>query len=135
MLPIIQEKNILIASAVVTIRANGGSGNSEKCRKAFETVFDYGISNGQNKTNYVGKINRYSIKRYTVNRDMSSEEMKAMIDTLISENTGWIIWMVHTSSGEFQQEFADILSDSIDYALKNSVEIVTTKTGVQTYVN
>ncbi len=113
----------------------GASATLEKCQKACQEVFNYGISNGQNKTNYAGETNRYKIKRYTVNPDKSSDELKAMIDALLSDNTGWMVWMVHTSDAGFQQGFADILSEVIDYALESGIEIVTTQKGVESYVN
>lgn len=110
----------------------GDSRRIQNCVDACKAVFSYGISNGENKSNYERTTDRYKIKRYTID-NLLTEELKVLIDGLVAEETGWMVWMVHTSYAEFQQEQADVIGKVIDYALSQGIEIVTTKTGVKYY--
>ena len=49
------------------------------------------------------------------------------------ENTGWHVWVIHTLYGDFQQSFADILSEVIDYALDKGIVIGTTEYALSQY--
>lgn len=113
----------------------GDSYALDVCREACENVYEYGINPGTNKTNYKGSVDPYNINRYGISSDtMTEEDLKALIDTLVTGGTGWMIWTIHTSDGTFQQTQADIISTVIDYAIEQGVEIVTTECGVRHYL-
>jgi hypothetical protein len=111
----------------------GASSLNDKNINACKQVYSYGFKAGTNKTNYKGEIDRYGIDRWAVSPTATYDDLKAMIDQLLAEGTGWMIWMVHTNSGEFQQEFANILSTVIDYAISQGLTIGTAEYGCKLY--
>ena len=108
---------------------------NEKCVKAAKNVFSYGFRAGTNKTNYCGKIDSYGFDRYNISEATTVKNMTDMVDKMISENTGYVVWMIHTSSNGFSGENAQRLSQAIDYCLSKEIDIVTTSTGIKVYMN
>lgn len=112
----------------------GDSSNMPECVEACKQVYKYGIKASTQKTNYKGTINKYGIDRYGMDgRPLS--EMKSKIDTLASEGTGWMLWMVHTQTNEFDQDFADRLEEAIAYAISQGITIGTAEYGCRLYID
>lgn len=114
----------------------GNSVSMDICQEACKLVYTYGFKSYGDVINFKGSIDPYKINRYKIEPDGSLNEtdLKALIDTLVSGGTGWMVWMIHTSDGGFQQAQADIISTVIDYAIEQGVEIVTTECGVRHYL-
>ncbi|MGM9642338.1 MAG: polysaccharide deacetylase family protein [Eubacteriales bacterium] len=131
-------KNFLLANG---LKSNGFvfAGNSAslpKCVNAAKMVYDYGILPDCGSTNQKYSTNRYGIERWSIdpNDTLTTENLQSMLDELATAGTGWMIWMIHTSDSDFQQDQADIISDAIDYARSKGIDIVTTEYGVKQYV-
>ena len=65
--------------------------------------------------------------------------LQSMIDkivpgtTVAAGDTGWLVWMIHTSINKVKEPQAIILAQAIDYAITKGVQIVSTEYGVRTY--
>ena len=116
-----------------TLTFVGDSSNVEKCVDACRRVYRYGLKAGTNKTNYKATINPYALDRWNIPPSTELQTLKDKIDSLISDGTGWMIWMIHTSDGAFQQSFVDVLSEAIDYAISQSLEIGNMEYGIRIY--
>lgn len=116
-----------------TLTFVGDSSNVEKCVEACRRVYRYGLKAGTNKTNYKATINPYGLDRWNIPPNTELQTLKDKIDSLISDGTGWMIWMIHTSDGTFQQSFADVLSEAIDYAISQGLEIGNIEYGTRIY--
>ncbi len=114
----------------------GNSVEMESCQIACANVYQYGFKSYGDVINKKGNIKPYQIDRYKIDPTglLNETDLKALIDTLLSDGTGWMVWMIHTSDSGFQQEQANIISTVIDYAVEQGVEIVTTECGVRHYV-
>jgi hypothetical protein len=113
----------------------GGSVGLSDCVDACKSVFQYGFKAGGNRINLKGSVDPYKINRYKVDPNdlLTEENLKGLIEQLIFQGSGWMVWMIHTSDVGFQQEEADIIATVIDYALENGVEIVTVEDAVKSY--
>ena len=132
-----KSKNILASHGYVgdTLVFPFGTAFNEKCIKAAKNVFSYGFRAGTNKTNICGKIDNYGFDRYNISEITTTKNMTDLIDKLVSDNTGYMVWMLHTSSSSFSNENVRRLSAAIDYCLSKGIDIVTTSTGIKTYIN
>ena len=110
----------------------GNSGYVPKCINACKKVYKYGFKASVNKTNYIDDINRYGIFRYGINPDY--DDLVEKIDKLMSDGTGWMVWMIHTGASEFQQAQADALKKAIVYAKSKGLDVVNTECGVAFYL-
>ena len=111
----------------------GDSSNMTKCVNACKYVYSCGIKAGTNKTNYIDTINRYGIDRWNV--IPSTTNMQTLLDTLASTGTGWMIWMIHTSNGNFQSDSVTALGNAIDYARTLGIDIVNVAAGIAYYLD
>ena len=116
----------------------GSSGITEKYIKAGKQNYSGGFTAGSNTTNYKG-LYPYAIRRYRVGNNsdymIDIDVLKDLIDTLES---GWMVWMVHTSShswvsGTGEGSSAYVLGQAVDYALSKGIPIVTAECGFRTY--
>ena len=115
----------------------GGSVDVANCQVACENVYSFGFKAYGDKINFKGSINPYKIDRYKIESNGSlftETNLKNLIDTLSAGGTGWMVWMIHTSEGTFQQAQADIISTVIDYAIMKDIEIVTAESGARAYL-
>lgn len=110
----------------------GASGNYNKIINANKQVSDYGFRAGTNHTNYKG-ADRYTLDRWNLHATSTLKDFTDLIDALVTDGTGWQVWMIHTSSDEFDATAASILTQAIEYALQNNIQIVTTDYGVSRY--
>jgi len=113
----------------------GDSSNYEPCVEACKQVYSYGFkADSGNKTaiNEYGSTNRYGILRNGAT-GYSYEELTAMIDELVEKGTGWLVWMLHTSTNTYDETQVGYLEQAIDYAMEKGIQIVTTEYGVRTY--
>lgn len=106
----------------------------EACKRA---SFDGGFLAGDNKITY-GNTDRYKIPRFRIGNDSDYHYdiniLKGLVDKLSSQS-GWMVWMVHTSSssgwvsGTDYGSSAYMLGQIIDYARANNIKIVTAEYG------
>ena len=108
------------------------TGTVERFRDAVGRVFEYGIHSRGNVMNYVGSTRELYIKRYAVEPTATLAELKSLIDSCQADG-GWMIWCIHTSSGNWSQASADNLSGAVDYARSIGVDIVTPDYGCARY--
>lgn len=114
----------------------GASCNLEKCQTACANVYQYAFKSYGDVINKKGNTKPYQIDRYKIEPTglLNETDLKSLIDTLVSDGTGWMVWMIHTSDSGFQQEQANVISTVIDYAIEQGVEIVTAECGARNYV-
>ncbi len=114
----------------------GASCNLEKCQTACANVYQYAFKSYGDVINKKGNVKPYQIDRYKIEPTglLNETDLKSLIDTLVSDGTGWMVWMIHTSDSGFQQEQANVISTVIDYAIEQGVEIVTAECGARNYV-
>lgn len=120
------------------------------CRKAVDLEFECGFDAGSQGsmsanlafTNYYDTLDRLSIKRRWADANWTSGEgndaetiLKSWVDELINAKTGWQVWCRHNYSVSLEPQYAQTLSNVIDYALSNGVEIVTIARGMQEYLH
>ena len=80
-----------------------------------------------------GQFEPYKINRYVISPE-GCGDLDTLVDELTKIGTGWMVWMIHTSDGAFQQEQADQIAAAIDYAIKNGVRIVSSKEAIEAYL-
>ena len=114
----------------------GDSSNLEECVKACKQVYSYGFKADSNPSqvfvNEYGKTDRYGILRNGAT-GYSFASLKAMIDVIAEKGTGWLVWMLHTSTSTYDETQVGYLAQAIDYAIEKGIPIVTTEYGVKTY--
>lgn len=128
---------------------NNDSAKYGKQQKAAKQVYDYAFSNQTvhlNNDNLTDVINHrgttapYNIKRCDVTPTTGTngqvrtiDQLKDMIDKLVLNGEGWLIWMTHTSSGDWPNDSSEAskLASAIDYALAQGVKIVSCMTGIK----
>lgn len=127
------------------------SSNNDDCVAACEQVYKYGFKASSQRINYKGEIDRYGIYRHG-GTFYTFEALKHLIDKLVTDQTGWLVFMLHTSykehnvtdlvDGELKQlsttstwaDWTPTLAKAIDYAVnKSGIPIVTTEYGVRMY--
>ena len=130
-------KNILSEHGIQTniLVYSGNSGSLSKCVSAAGDTYEFAIRSGGNVDNQYGFMDPYNIWRYKIQYDygFDSNNMKVLIDTLASNKTGWMVWMIHTSDSNWCKEYVEALSESIDYAKKLGIPIVTVEEGAKAY--
>lgn len=128
---------------------NNDSAKYGKQQKAAKQVYDYAFSNQTvhlNNDNITDVINHrgatapYNILRCDITPTTGDggqvrtlDQLKDMIDKLKTAGEGWLIWMTHTSSGDWPNDSteADKISGAIDYALEQGVKVVSCMTGIK----
>ena len=116
---------------------NGGTANTYQAQYAARNSFRYAFIAGGDRINYAGSIDPYNIARYKMNVKDGGTAAFAALDELIETQTGWMVWMIHTSDSSWQgneEAYTAIYGQLIDYALENGIQIVTTDYGYRTYV-
>lgn len=117
-----------------TIVYPGNSAFYQGCIDAARRVFSYGFRPGTDRTNYYRYIKPLEMDRWGVTTDVKYEYLASIIDALADEQSGYMVWMIHTSFDSFDQRTADVLERAINHAKERGVEMVTTKKGIQTYM-
>lgn len=114
---------------------NGYSARLTNCRKAAMRVYKAGFNAGSYGINFHGSFDPYEIVRCGAD-NQTLDTLTGWIDNLIEAGTGWMVWMRHNSnaSEEDPATAAAILSDAIDYAIANGIEIVTVERGLYEYL-
>lgn len=114
---------------------NGATAGFTNCREAAMRVYKAGFNAAVNQINFGGKFDPYFINRYDTD-GKALDVLNGWIDNLVSAKTGWMVWMRHNSnaSAEDPATAAAILSDAIDYAVANGIEIVTVERGLYEYL-
>ena len=128
---------------------NNDSAKYGKQQQAARAVYDYAFSNQKvhlNNDNLTDVINHrgstapYNILRCDITPTTGDggqvrtlDQLKDMIDKLKTAGEGWLIWMTHTSSGDWPNDSteADKISGAIDYALEQGVKVVSCMTGIK----
>lgn len=121
---------------------NNDSAKYGKQQQAAKRGYDYAFSNQKTGTiaeviNHRGGTAPYNILRYDITPTSGTirtlAELKEMIDTLVTAGEGWLIWMTHTSDGDWPGDGSEgqKLSDALDYAIAQGVEIVTCEQGAR----
>lgn len=114
----------------------GGSGNLITAQVAAKRFASAAFRANGNKLNLINQINPFYIDRYRIESDYSYDidQMKGLIDNCIAKG-GWMVWMIHTSSGYNWNESAlSAVSQSIDYAISSGLPIVTARYGIERYI-
>lgn len=136
-------RNVLASHGIPTniLVFAGNSGNVDKCQNAARKTYDYAFHSDGGKVIKQNNFRPFYIQRYGIG--ISSFAMQAgetvpsvpkgYIDNCIA-NPGWIIWMIHTSSGDWTDAQVNGIKASIDYALSNGVEIVTCEYALKQFV-
>jgi peptidoglycan/xylan/chitin deacetylase (PgdA/CDA1 family) len=140
-----RSKNVLVSHGLdphgILVFA-GNSGNNEKCQNAAMRSFDYAFHSAGNVVIRQDNFKPYYIQRFGLgigefipaSGETIASTPKTYIDLAISEN-GWVVFMVHTSSGDWTNTAAvNGIKAVIDYALANGVEIVTAEYGIKQFV-
>lgn len=116
---------------------NGGTASTYQAQYAARNSFRYAFIAGGDRINYAGSIDPYNIARYKMDVKDGGTTAFAALDELIEAQTGWMVWMIHTSDSSWQdnaEAYTAIYGQLIDYALENGIQIVTTDYGYRTYV-
>ena len=124
---------------------NNDSAKYGKQQQAARAVYDYAFSNQKTGTiadliNHRGATAPYNILRYditpTTGTTRTLAELEGMIDVLVANGEGWLIWMTHTSDGDWPgSSEATKLGNAIDYAIANGVKVVSCMTGIKYVMN
>lgn len=119
----------------------GNSGNNANCQAAAQKTFDYAIHSDGSSIINQQTFKPYYLPRYGIG--IGSFEIpegetvpttpKQYIDSLV-QAPGWMIWMLHTSSGDWTDDQVDGIEAAIDYALSQGVEIVTCEYALKQFV-
>lgn len=116
---------------------NGASGKLTTSQTAASMVFSAAIRPSGNKINHKGSIDPYNIWRFDVagTYDFDPVKMRGLLDMLQEEGTGWMVWIVHTSSDVWEKKHGlEAIADSIDYAASIGLPIVTTVEAMEVYL-
>jgi hypothetical protein len=114
---------------------NGSTANLANCRTAAYRVYKAGFNASTGGINYPDPPDPYNINRYSTD-NKTLQTLTGWIDELVAAGTGWMVWTRHNSNAttEDQAEAAAVLSQAIDYALANNVDIVTVERGLYEYL-
>ena len=114
----------------------GSSSRYAVARSAAHRIFKAGFNASTGGINKYNEIDPYFINRYGTD-GKTLNELKTWIDDLLAAKTGWSVWTRHNSnaSSEDPTTAAGILSDAIDYAIENGVQIVTVERGLFEYLD
>lgn len=136
-------RNVLASHGIPTniLVYAGNSGNLDKCVNAAKKTFDFAFHSDGGKVIKQSNFRPFYIQRYGIGIGsfaMQEGETvpsvpKGYIDNCIA-NPGWIIWMVHTSSGDWTDAQVNGIKASIDYALANGVDIVSCEYALKQFV-
>ena len=126
---------------------SGQSSTYPVCYNAAKNTFSYAIAAAARASidtpeiNKLNDIDPYYIKR-CYSDGASVDQMKNWIDTLVTDGTGWQVWMRHNTRArasmgisDTAQEDANKISAAIDYAIQRGVPIVTVQRGLREYFN
>lgn len=113
----------------------GGTGDFAHVRSAAKHVFDAAIISGGNIPNRIPITNSY-IYRYALdtNATPTLTFFKSVVDEAKRSN-GWAVFMSHSQNTTLDAAMLNVVSDLIDYARSNEVEIVTVREGLQMFAN
>jgi len=115
----------------------GLSGTLTKAKQAATHMSKCAFHSHGDEINYRQTLDRWFIKRYGIEDAPYSYDISAL-KTLIdncAQRGGWMIWMIHTSDGEWKESIVDVLSEAIDYALAKGVAVVGAECGYIHYVS
>lgn len=138
-----QSKHTLAAHGMPTniLVYPGNSGNNDKCVTAAEHVFDYAIHSAGNVMTTQNYFRPYYIQRYGLGIGEFVPESgqtvgtnpKTYLDACAAGN-GWMVWMIHTSSGDWTDAQVDGIEAAIDYARELGIDIVTCEYALKQFV-
>ena len=114
----------------------GGSGNMTTAQAAAKRFASAAFRANGNKLNLINQIDPFYIDRYRIESEYSYDidQMKGLIDNCIAKG-GWMVWMIHTSSGyNWNENALSAVSQAIDYALSSGLPIVTARYGIERYI-
>lgn len=114
----------------------GGSGNMTTAQLAAKRFASAAFRANGNKLNLINQIDPFYIDRYRIESDYSYDidQMKGLIDNCIAKG-GWMVWMIHTSSGyNWNENALSAVSQAIDYAISSGLPIVTARYGIERYI-
>ena len=114
----------------------GGSGNMTTAQVAAKRFATAAFRSNGNKLNLINQIQPFYIDRYRIESDYSYDlnQMKGLIDNCIAKG-GWMVWMIHTSSGyNWNENALSVVSQAIDYAISSGIPIVTARYGIERYI-
>lgn len=114
----------------------GGSGNLITAQVAAKRFASAAFRANGNKLNLINQTDPFYIDRYRIESDYSYDidQMKGLIDNCIAKG-GWMVWMIHTSSGyNWNENALSAVSQSIDYAISSGLPIVTARYGIERYI-
>lgn len=114
----------------------GLSGTIDKAKQAATHASKCAFHSHGDAINYRETVDRWFIKRYGIEEAPYSydiDELKSLIDECASKG-GWMIWMIHTSDGDWTESIVTVLSDAIDYALTVGVAVVGAECGYNHYL-
>lgn len=114
---------------------NGYTAHLENCRKAAMRIYKAGFNASTGGINFKDKFDPYDINRFGTD-GKTLDQLKAWIDELSTAGSGWMVWTRHNSNAttENPTAAAQIISDAIDYARQNGIEIVTVERGLYEYL-
>ena len=133
MLSIVTWAQVLKVESVEKLPVPRSSATAQVAAKRFATAAFR--SNG-NKLNLINQIQPFYIDRYRIESDYSYDlnQMKGLIDNCIAKG-GWMVWMIHTSSGyNWNENALSAVSQAIDYAISSGLPIVTARYGIERYI-
>lgn len=114
----------------------GGTGNIHKVYDAGCNTFPYAINSGVGLANYSGSIDPHNVYRISVTfSDDELDTLKAQIDEARALRGCWLVWMFHTSAGEWSSANAAVLTIAIDYARSVGLDIITADAGFRRFIN
>ena len=114
----------------------GGSGNMVTVQAAAKRFASAAFRSNGNKLNLINQIDPFYIDRYRIETEYSYDldQMKGLIDNCIAKG-GWMVWMIHTSSGyNWNENALSAISQAIDYAISSGLPIVTARYGIERYI-
>lgn len=108
----------------------GATQSVEKVVKAAKNVYSCGINSAGNVMNFIDTLDPYNLKRYRIESDYgyTSTALNGLIDDCVSGG-GWMIWMIHTSANTWDTTAKTAISNAIDYAISQGLQIVTVEAG------
>lgn len=114
----------------------GGSGNMVTAQAAAKRFASAAFRSNGNKLNLINQIEPFYIDRYRIETEYSYnlDQMKGLIDNCLAKG-GWMVWMIHTSSGyNWNENALSAVSQAIDYAISSGLPIVTARYGIERYI-
>ncbi len=118
---------------------NNSTGDMNVCQEAAKRVYSGAIHAAGSEIN-TSDSNPYYIKRFDFTAKSSGrepftyEQMKENVDLLVSADSGWLVWMIHTSStGGWSSDEVSKLGRIIDYARENGILVTTVEHAMKVY--